>query len=52
MSFFGIGRPAPTAEQKIAAVESEMRMMAETYNRYVPPRFFRRRAVPCRGGAR
>lgn len=34
MSFFGIGRPQPTTEQKIAAVESEMRMMAETYNRY------------------
>jgi import inner membrane translocase subunit TIM10 len=29
-----MGRPQPTSEQKIAAVESEMRMMADTYNRY------------------
>ncbi|QPC75198.1 hypothetical protein HYE68_005950 [Fusarium pseudograminearum] len=35
MSFLGMGRPQPTSEQKIAAVESEMRMMADTYNRYV-----------------
>lgn len=34
MSFFGMGRPQPTSEQKIAAVEGEMRMMADTYNRY------------------
>ncbi|KAG5950480.1 hypothetical protein E4U53_004979 [Claviceps sorghi] len=33
MSFFGIGRQQPTSEQKIAAVEGEMRMMADTYNR-------------------
>jgi hypothetical protein len=33
MSFLGIGRPQPTSEQKIAAVEGEMRMMADTYNR-------------------
>lgn len=33
MSFLGMGRPQPTSEQKIAAVESEMRMMADTYNR-------------------
>ncbi|KAJ2970915.1 hypothetical protein NQ176_g7953 [Zarea fungicola] len=30
MSFLGMG---PTSEQKIAAVEGEMRMMADTYNR-------------------
>jgi hypothetical protein len=35
MSFLGIGRQQPTSEQKIAAVEGEMRMMADTYNRYV-----------------
>ncbi|KAG6298694.1 hypothetical protein E4U45_004914 [Claviceps purpurea] len=33
MSFFGIGRQQPTSEQKLAAVEGEMRMMADTYNR-------------------
>ncbi|CAG9955010.1 hypothetical protein V2G26_011630 [Clonostachys chloroleuca] len=33
MSFLGLGRPQPTSEQKIAAVEGEMRMMADTYNR-------------------
>jgi hypothetical protein len=41
MSFLGMGRQQPTSEQKIAAVEGEMRMMADTYNRYVgnsPPR--------------
>lgn len=35
MSFLGMGRQQPTSEQKIAAVEGEMRMMADTYNRYV-----------------
>ena len=34
MSFLGMGRQQPTSEQKIAAVEGEMRMMADTYNRY------------------
>ncbi|KAJ6442862.1 mitochondrial import inner membrane translocase subunit TIM10 [Purpureocillium lavendulum] len=33
MSFLGMGRQQPTSEQKIAAVEGEMRMMADTYNR-------------------
>ncbi|KFH41811.1 Mitochondrial import inner membrane translocase subunit-like protein [Hapsidospora chrysogenum ATCC 11550] len=33
MSFLGMGRPQPSSEQKIAAVEGEMRMMADTYNR-------------------
>ncbi|OAQ76255.1 hypothetical protein VFPBJ_08615 [Purpureocillium lilacinum] len=36
MSFLGMGRQQPTSEQKIAAVEGEMRMMADTYNRYSP----------------
>lgn len=35
MSFLGFGRQQPTSEQKIAAVEGEMRMMADTYNRFV-----------------
>lgn len=35
MSFLGLGRQQPTSEQKIAAVEGEMRMMADTYNRFV-----------------
>jgi hypothetical protein len=30
-----MGRQQPTSEQKIAAVEGEMRMMADTYSRYV-----------------
>jgi hypothetical protein len=34
-SLFGLGRPQMTSEQKIANVESEMRIMADTYNRYV-----------------
>ncbi|KAH8174494.1 tim10/DDP family zinc finger domain-containing protein [Sarocladium implicatum] len=33
MSFLGMGRQQPTSEQKIAAVEGEMRMMADTYSR-------------------
>jgi hypothetical protein len=37
MSFLGMGRQQPTSEQKIAAVEGEMRMMADTYSRYVLP---------------
>ena len=37
MSFLGMGRQQPTSEQKIAAVEGEMRMMADTYSRYVSP---------------
>ena len=32
-SLFGLGRPQMTSEQKIANVESEMRIMADTYNR-------------------
>ncbi|KAJ2904540.1 hypothetical protein MKZ38_007872 [Zalerion maritima] len=33
MSFLGMGRPQPTSEQKIAAVETEMEMVAEMLNR-------------------
>ncbi|KAH7319997.1 mitochondrial import inner membrane translocase subunit TIM10 [Stachybotrys elegans] len=33
MSFFGMGRPQLSSEEKVAQVESEMRMMADTYNR-------------------
>ncbi|EFW98559.1 mitochondrial intermembrane space translocase subunit [Grosmannia clavigera kw1407] len=35
MSFFGIGRPQPTSAEKIAAVEAEMKMMADMHNRLV-----------------
>lgn len=34
MSFFGMGRPQLTSEEKVAQVEGEMRMMADSYNRY------------------
>lgn len=33
MSFFGMGRPQPTSEQKIAAVETEMELVADMLNR-------------------
>ncbi|KEY71148.1 hypothetical protein S7711_00970 [Stachybotrys chartarum IBT 7711] len=33
MSFFGMGRPQLTSEEKVAQVEGEMRMMADSYNR-------------------
>ncbi len=37
MSFFGIGRPQPTSAEKIAAVEAEMKMMADMHNRCALP---------------
>ncbi|KAK3382481.1 mitochondrial import inner membrane translocase subunit tim-10 [Lasiosphaeria ovina] len=33
MSFFGLGRPQPTSAEKIAAVENELKMMADMHNR-------------------
>ena len=33
MSFLGLGRPQPTSEQKLAAVEQEMRLLADLHNR-------------------
>lgn len=33
MSFFGLGRPQPTSAEKIAAVEQEMKLMADMHNR-------------------
>ncbi|EON98536.1 putative mitochondrial import inner membrane translocase subunit tim10 protein [Phaeoacremonium minimum UCRPA7] len=33
MSFFGIGRPQPSSAEKIAAVETEMKFLADLHNR-------------------
>ncbi|KAI1426778.1 mitochondrial import inner membrane translocase subunit TIM10 [Xylaria sp. FL1777] len=33
MSFLGFGRPQPTSAEKIAAVEAEMKLIAEMANR-------------------
>ncbi|ORY55469.1 Tim10/DDP family zinc finger protein [Pseudomassariella vexata] len=33
MSFLGFGRPQPSSAEKIAAVEQEMKLMAEMHNR-------------------
>lgn len=33
MSFFGLGRPQPTSAEKIAAVEAEMKLLADMHNR-------------------
>lgn len=35
MSFLGFGRPQPSSAEKIAAVEAEMKLMADMMNRYV-----------------
>jgi import inner membrane translocase subunit TIM10 len=38
MSFLGFGgRPQPTSAEKIAAVETELRVVAEMHSRYVLP---------------
>lgn len=37
MSFLGFGRPQPSSAEKIAAVEAEMKLMADMMNRYCPP---------------
>lgn len=34
MSFLGFGRPQPTSEEKIGAVEAEMKLLAEMHTRY------------------
>lgn len=37
MSFLGFGgRPQPTSAEKIAAVETELRVVAEMHSRYAP----------------
>lgn len=36
MSFLGIGARQPSSEEKVKAVESEMRLLADMLNRYVP----------------
>lgn len=35
MSFLGFGRPQPTSAEKIAAVENELKVIAEMHSRYV-----------------
>lgn len=37
MSFLGFGRQQPSSAEKIAAVEAEMKLMADMMNRYVFP---------------
>jgi len=32
---FGFGRPQPTSAEKIAAVENELKVVAEMHSRYV-----------------
>lgn len=32
---FGLGRPQPTSAEKIAAVENELKVVAEMHSRYV-----------------
>lgn len=34
-SLFGIGRPQPSSQEKIAAAEAEMDLMTDMYNKYV-----------------
>lgn len=34
MYFLGFGRPQPTSEEKIGAVEAEMKLLAEMHTRY------------------
>jgi mitochondrial import inner membrane translocase subunit TIM10 len=33
MSFLGLGRPQPSSEEKISAVEAEMKLLTEMMNR-------------------
>ncbi|KAI5864736.1 mitochondrial import inner membrane translocase subunit TIM10 [Durotheca rogersii] len=33
MSFLGFGRPQPSSEEKIAAVQAEMKLLTEMHNR-------------------
>jgi hypothetical protein len=40
MSFLGFGRPQPTSAEKIAAVENELRMVAEMHSRYASPALY------------
>ena len=39
MSLFGFGRAQPTSAEKIAAVETEMKLMADMHNRSAVPPF-------------
>ncbi|KAK3905874.1 Tim10/DDP family zinc finger-domain-containing protein [Staphylotrichum tortipilum] len=35
MSFLGLGRPQPTSAEKIAAVENELKVVAEMHSRMI-----------------
>jgi hypothetical protein len=35
MSMFGLGRPQPSSQEKIAAAEAEMDLMTDMFNKYV-----------------
>jgi hypothetical protein len=37
MSFLGLGRPQPSSAEKIAAVENELKVVAEMHSRYAVP---------------
>ena len=37
MSFLGFGRPQPSSAEKIAAVENELKVIAEMHTRYDIP---------------
>lgn len=37
MSFLGFGRPQPSSAERVAAVENELRVVAEMHARYVHP---------------
>jgi import inner membrane translocase subunit TIM10 len=48
MSFLGFGRQQPSSAEKIAAVEAEMKLMADMMNRYVSPSLSST-SIPTRG---
>ena len=37
MSFFGMGRPQPSSEEKIGMMENEIIAMSDLHNRFVAP---------------
>lgn len=37
MSFFGMGRPQPSSEEKIGMMENEIIAMSDLHNRFVGP---------------
>ena len=40
MSFFGMGRPQPSSEEKIGMMENEIVAMSDLHNRFGSPFFF------------